>query len=139
MTSIVYAAVKAIIIHDDKFLIIKQQLANKTVRDFPGGRVKHGESPYETLTRETKEEIGLTVEIVQPHRPFWFIRDDGDQVVAMTFICNLGGDNTINLTNNIPNEDEYISEHRRVTAQEFLSDDYNVSNESLKEVILRLQ
>lgn len=138
MTHIVYAAVKAIIIHDGKFLVIKQQLPTRTVRDFPGGRVKHGESPYETLAREANEEVWLTVTINSPHRPFWFIRDDGDQVVAMTFLCSLGGDNTINLTNNIPDEDEHISEHRRVTAQEFLSDNYNVSNESLKEVIRKL-
>ena len=53
----VYPAVKAIIQRGEKFLVIKQEFADKTVWDLPGGKVDFGESPYDTLVREVNEEI----------------------------------------------------------------------------------
>ncbi|HLC99972.1 MAG TPA: NUDIX hydrolase [Patescibacteria group bacterium] len=62
---------KAVIVHDDKVLIIREspkydEGANTRRYDFPGGRVEPGETFHTALTRETKEECGLDVEIGRP-------------------------------------------------------------------------
>lgn len=34
---------------------------------FPGGGIEHGEHPRETAIRETREEVGLTIELLTEH------------------------------------------------------------------------
>lgn len=82
-----HPAVKAIILKGNKFLVIKQKFSQKTVWDFPGGRVGYGESPYQALKREVKEETQLSINIEKPLGLFWFFRHDDDQVVCTTFLC----------------------------------------------------
>ena len=58
----VHIGVYGILIEDDKILLIKK--ANgpyKGKLDLPGGSLKHGERPEDTLIREMKEETGLTI------------------------------------------------------------------------------
>ena len=131
----VFPAVKAIIQNGEKFLVIKQAFAGKTVWDLPGGRVDYGESPYDTLVREVMEETHLSINIVKPIGFFWFFRFDGDQVVCTTFLCN--ADNyEIDITKNPA--DENITEFRWVTKDEFLSDEYTVSDDSMKKLFALL-
>ena len=131
----VYPAVKAVIQRGKKFLIIKQELPGKIVWDLPGGRVDYGESPYDTLVREVKEEIHLSINIVKPIGFFWFFRQDKDQVVCTTFLCT--ADNyEVDLTKNPA--DENITEYRWVTKGEFLSDDYEVGHDSMKKLFTLL-
>ena len=117
----VHPAVKAIIQRGNEFLVIKQELSDKTVWDLPGGRVDHGESPYDTLVREVKEEVCLSIKIVKPLGFFWFFRQDKDQVICTTFLCSVD-DHEIDLTKN-PAE-ENIVEYRWVTKDEFLRNEY---------------
>lgn len=118
----VYPAVKAIIQKDKKLLVIKQELNNFTVRDFPGGRIEYGENPYDTLLREVKEEVNLSVKIVRPLGLCWFFRkDNGDQIVCTTFLCKTT-DDSIDLTKNP--DTEKITAYRWVTPEELLSDEY---------------
>ncbi len=131
----VYPAVKAIIQRGEKFLIIKQELLNKIVWDLPGGKVDYGESPYDTLVREVKEEIHLSVNIIKPIGFFWFFRQDKDQVVCTTFLCTADNYN-INLSKNPA--DENITEYRWVTKDEFLGDDYEVGHNSIKKLFALL-
>lgn len=127
-------AVKAIIQNGDKFLILKQNIKGTILWDLPGGRVDHGESPYETLHRECKEEVGLEVDILQSLGMWWFFRmNDNGQIICNTFLCKPKHQN-INTSQN-PDELENITEFKWVTKEEFLNGDYPVSHESLKELV----
>lgn len=130
----VHPAVKAIIQRGEKFLVIKQELPDKVVWDFPGGKVDYGESPYDTLIREVKEEIHLSINIIKPLGFFWFFRQDKDQVVCTTFLCTADGE--IDLTKNPA--DENITEFKWITKDEFLSDAYTVSHDSMKKLFALL-
>ncbi|MFA5925723.1 MAG: NUDIX hydrolase [Parcubacteria group bacterium] len=131
----VHPAVKAIIQQGERFLVIKQEFAGRTVWDLPGGKVDFGESPYDTLAREVREEIGLSVEIIKPVGFFWFFRHDGDQVVCTTFLCT-ANNYDIDITKNPA--DENITEYKWVTKDEFLGDKYTASHDSLKKLFALL-
>lgn len=131
----VFAAVKALIIHNDTFLVIKQNVQGTMLWDLPGGRVEYGESPYDTLHREVQEETNLQVDIIKPLGMWWFLRMDQNQVVCTTFLCQ-PRHTTVDLSKN-PTE-ETISEHRWVKKEEFLTDKYPVSHQSLKELIRKM-
>jgi len=56
--------VAAVIERSDRRLLIGQRRANDTSPlkwEFPGGKVKEGETPEEALARELKEELGITL------------------------------------------------------------------------------
>lgn len=55
--------------------------------EIPGGRLKSGEDPFEGLKRETMEEIGLNIEILNPLKVHHFTRDDGQKIIMITFLC----------------------------------------------------
>ncbi len=127
----VHPAVKAIIQRGEKFLVIKQKLPDKIVWDLPGGKVDYGESPYDTLVREVKEEIHLSIKIVKLIGFCWFFRQDKDQVVCTTFLCTTNNYD-VDLSKNPA--DENITEYRWVTKDEFLSDEYEVGHDSIKKL-----
>lgn len=56
----------AIIIRDGKLMIARRnpKLANGGRWEFPGGKVKPGESPRSCLKREIKEELGIEVDVL---------------------------------------------------------------------------
>jgi len=55
--------VAAIIIKDDKILLIRRFKDGKEYFVFPGGGIEKGESPEEVIVREAQEELGLKIEI----------------------------------------------------------------------------
>jgi 8-oxo-dGTP diphosphatase len=88
-------AARAIIEKDGNFLIIRESSryddGTKTGKyDFPGGRVKVGESIQASLERETEEEVGLKVKV---GRPFFVdewkpvIKGEQVQIIGIFFIC----------------------------------------------------
>ncbi|MFC1617799.1 NUDIX domain-containing protein [Patescibacteria group bacterium] len=130
------AAVKAVIQNDNKFLTIKQNINGQIFWDLPGGKVDYGETPFDTLRREVKEEVGLDIVIEKPLGLWWFFREkDKAQVVCTTFMCRAENEE-IDLENN-PTEEEIV-DCKWLTPAEFLSDKYPVSNESLKKLIANL-
>ena len=134
-TKRLHPAVKAIIQRGEKFLVIKQEFSDKTVWDLPGGKVDYDENPYKTLEREVMEEIHLSINIVKPLGFFWFFRFDDSQVICTTFLCT-ADDYDIDITKNPA--DENITEYRWVTKDEFLSDEYKVSHDSMKKLFALL-
>ena len=83
-------AVKAFIVHEGRLLVIKRR-ANDAHKpgawDIPGGRLEEDESPFDGLTRETREEAGLEIRIIQPLRVHHFTRDDGQRITMLVFWC----------------------------------------------------
>lgn len=82
--------VKAFIVKDNKLLILKRipnevHYAGKW--DIPGGRLEQGENPFSGIKRETKEETGLGIEIMIPFAVNHFVRDDGQKITMIIFLC----------------------------------------------------
>ena len=84
-------AFKAIIRKDDKILVIKRSAKEDVFEqlwDIPGGRMSFGEMPKEALTREIKEETGLTVNILNPFTVWSFMASEDTQVVGITMLAD---------------------------------------------------
>ena len=54
--------VAAVVDLDGRFLLVEEQAMNRKVLSQPGGHIEAGESPEETVVRETLEETGCEVE-----------------------------------------------------------------------------
>ena len=83
-------AVKAFIVRDGRLLLIQrgQDRPHKPgVWDIPGGRLDQGEDISAGLRREAKEESGLDVRILAPIDLHHFVRDDGQQIAMLIFLC----------------------------------------------------
>jgi 8-oxo-dGTP diphosphatase len=55
----------AAIIKDDSILMVRQTYKGNTYWTFPGGRIESIEEPLDCAIRETKEETGLDIEIIE--------------------------------------------------------------------------
>ena len=134
----VKAAVKAIILKGNKFLVVKENKNEYEVWDLPGGKIEYGETPHETLTREIKEETDLDIEIKEHAGIWWFYSQANKyQVICNTFICQPLSEK-VDLTKN-PAEDELHVDYRWVTKNEYLSKEFNITNKSLRKLISDLK
>lgn len=84
--------VAAVIVVDNRLVLVRQTKGAAPYHLLPGGGVEHGETLEEALTREVAEETGLRVELVKP----LFISDtlapDGSRhLVNLTFLCEARG------------------------------------------------
>ena len=128
----VLCAVKAVILHEGKFLLLEQEVADESFLDLPGGRIEYGETPYQALLREVKEETTLSVEIVRPLGCFWFIHPTKDEIVCLTFLCRIV-EGAVDISQNPAQES--ISRFEWITRQNFLETKAEKCNPSLYDLI----
>lgn len=130
----VISSVKALIKHNGKFLILKEELLGGDVWDLPGGKIEYGESPEEALKREVKEELDLEIDI-QGSVGVWFFftQESSDQIICHTYLCKPVGKVRIDTSKNPA--DEIFTELRWLTIDEILSDPEIVLAESLKRLM----
>jgi len=84
-------AVKSFIINrKNELLLIKRRDNDPNAAgswEIPGGRLSSGENPFEGLKRETKEETGLDIEILNKLNTQNFTRGDGQKITMLIFLC----------------------------------------------------
>ncbi len=57
--------VGAIIVHEDKVMVLWRRVNGQEYFVFPGGRVEEGETLEQTVVRETREETSLEVKVLK--------------------------------------------------------------------------
>jgi 8-oxo-dGTP diphosphatase len=107
MNNMFYITVKALILHNEKFLIIKRSekaRGDYYYWEFPGGRLEFGESPDDALSREIMEETGLQTRPICPINTWSFFKDENTEAVGITFLCKTDTD-SVDLSKE---HDEYV-------------------------------
>ena len=83
-------AAKSFIVNNNKLLILKRSsddVQKPGIWEIPGGRLEPGENPFKGISRETKEETGLNIDVVQSLNVQHFTRDDGQIITMLIFLC----------------------------------------------------
>lgn len=83
-------AVRGLIMHGDKFLLIKRSKIARGEHGFwelPGGGLDFGESPEQALMREIEEEVQINVEVLKPLSVWNYLRPNNVQIIGFTFLC----------------------------------------------------
>lgn len=131
----VIASVKALLLHKNKFLLLKERLHKGEVWDLPGGKIQYGETPYQALIREVKEEIDVDIEIIRSVGVWWFYsKNNRHQIICHTFLCKPKGKVEIDMSKN-PADEDFI-EYRWLSKEQFEKNTGGVVlEESLKNII----
>ena len=84
-------AVKSFIVDENNNLLVLKREPKDVhlpgIWEIPGGRLSHGENPFDGLKREVKEETGLDIEITNPLSVRHFTRQDGQVINMIVFLC----------------------------------------------------
>ncbi len=135
MSKVVVSA-KAIILNDDKFLVLKQSRPGMSYWDLPGGKLEYGETPEEAVIREVKEEVDLVVMPIKLIGTWWFFSPVNKyQVICLTYLCE-ARDFGIDLTKNPA--DETIKEYAWISKDEFLTGQFPFLHESIRNIVEKL-
>lgn len=92
--------VAALIQHDGRLLICQRRRDDSFALkwEFPGGKIKAGESPAEALARELLEELGVTATVgPELYRTRHRYAEHSDQLELVFFAANLNSSATTNL------------------------------------------
>ena len=117
----VFAAVKALIHHQNKFVLLHHTHKGCVIDDLPGGRIEFGETPEEALHREVKEEIDCEVKIIKHVGVFWFTDTTGTKhVICNTYLCSPVGGIEIDVSKD-PAGEYIISDYEWATSDELLT------------------
>ncbi|NMB56758.1 NUDIX domain-containing protein [Candidatus Beckwithbacteria bacterium] len=105
----VISSVKALILHKGKYLFLKEEFHKNDIWDLPGGKIEYGETPYNALHREVKEELNIEIEIEKSIGVWWFFsKNNKHEVICHTFLCKPKKGFTIDLTHNPAAENIFL-------------------------------
>ena len=79
-------AVKGLIVYESKFLAVHKSKVKSSKMELPGGRMNFGETAEETLAREMKEAVGLTVTPLKLVDT-WNYLTETNQVTGVIYLC----------------------------------------------------
>lgn len=123
MTKQVICSVKALLKHNNRYLLVKEVLRKGEVWDLPGGKIEYGEDPEVALVREVREETGLNVTVGESVGVWHFIsQHHRDHVICPTFACTVDApaDQELQIDLDHNPADEHLSEYRWVTLDEMV-------------------
>ncbi len=130
----VVSSVKALLLHNGRLLILKEESRKGFVWDLPGGKIEYGESPKEALLREVKEELDIDVKVIRSVGVwFFYSQQSKNQVICHTFLCKPLGKFTIDTSKNPANE--HFIELKWLTVQEILKNPEIIIPDSLEELL----
>lgn len=88
--------VYALLVHDNKVMIIHEPFQNQLIYKLPGGGLEFGEGTRECLVREFKEELNLDVEIGEHfYTQDFFIQnafDSTEQILMIYYLATTTDD-----------------------------------------------
>jgi len=87
--------VKGIVCCRGRILVLKRselETAGAGEWEFPGGRIKFGESPETALEREVYEETGLNVKVKQITHASSFVMTETKHLVVIVYLCSASHD-----------------------------------------------
>lgn len=86
----------AIIIHEGKVLVTQRSadMPHPFKWEFPGGKLKTGESPEKCINREIREELGISIRAEQL-MPSVLHNYDYNSIKLIPFICSYHGGNIV--------------------------------------------
>lgn len=86
----------AIIIHEGKVLATRRSasMPHPFKWEFPGGKVKIGESPEKCINREIREELGIAIKVEQL-MPSVLHSYDYDSIKLIPFVCSYNGSDIV--------------------------------------------
>lgn len=80
--------IKALILKEDKFLVMHNNGVKEDLWELPGGRMEFGETAEETLRREILEETGLTVKPIKL-LDTWNLVKENHQITGIIYLCEV--------------------------------------------------
>jgi len=124
-------AVKAIIVKNGKFLVLKQYVEGKIFYTLPGGRIKSRNYKRE-LKREVEEETGIKIDVLKYVGQWHFVRKSNNvKTICRTYICK-----TVGRVKKRQESYEKIRQQKWLTKREFLSGKYS-DNKTLLDLVKR--
>lgn len=133
----VISSVKALLQHNKKFLIVREDLHKGQVWDLPGGKIEYGEDPEDALSREVKEELDLDIKIEKSVGVWYFFsQNNKHQVICHTYLCTIKGKLKIDISKNPA--DEHFSQLKWLTIEEILASNEVIITKSLRKLLLNL-
>ena len=126
--SIVRSSAKALIVKENTFLIVEEEIDGGKEFDIPGGGIEYMETPLEAVKREVFEELGVEIEVEKLAGVFWFLSTINKKwVICSTFLCRLTDEKAQFSLENNPADNENITATHWVTKEEVLSGKYRIT------------
>jgi ADP-ribose pyrophosphatase YjhB (NUDIX family) len=83
-------AQKAIIIKENKVLLLRDPRENKVIWEIPGGRMNIDEEPRAAVAREIREELGIEIEVGPVLHMEQFIQgNEGKRAFVIVYECQM--------------------------------------------------